>query len=67
MVAEYTNLNILQVEELDYIDYLVLRRDAVIHALNRSEEGREYLANAWRLEQTKPDRNSLRNKFGKGD
>lgn len=32
--------------------------------LNRTEKGREYLDNAWRLEQTKPDRKKLREKFG---
>lgn len=65
LVAQYTGLNILQVEELDYLDYLVYRRDAFIHRLNQTEKGEEYLNNAWRLEQTKPDRESLRKKFGK--
>ena len=65
LVAQYTGLNILQVEELDYIDYLMYRRDAFIYRMSQSEEGEKYLNNAWRLEQTKPDRDSLRNKFGK--
>lgn len=63
-MADYTGLNIYQVEELDYIDYLILRRDAFIDKLNQSEEGRKYLDKAWRLEQTEPDRDSLRAKFG---
>lgn len=54
----------LQVEELDYIDYLVYRRDAFIYGLKRTSEGREYLENAWRLEQTSPDKKSLREQFG---
>ena len=54
----------LQVEELDYIDYLVYRRDAFIYGLKRTPEGREYLENAWRLEQTSPDKKSLREQFG---
>lgn len=33
--------------------------------LEGSEEGREYLDNAWRMEQTKPDRAALRKQFGK--
>lgn len=49
---------------MDYIDYLVFRRDAFIHKLSQSEKGEEYLNNAYRLEQTKPDRDSLRKKFG---
>jgi hypothetical protein len=65
LVAEYTGLNILQVEELDYIDYLIYRRDAFIYRMSQTEKGEEYLNNAWRLEQTKPDRESLRKKFGK--
>ena len=56
----------LQVEELDYLDYLIYRRDAFIWRMSQSEKGEEYLNNAWRLEQTEPDRKSLREKFGKG-
>lgn len=55
----------LEVEDLDYIDYLTYRRDAFIWRLSQSSKGEEYLNNAWRLEQTEPDRESLRKKFGK--
>lgn len=65
LVAQYTGLNILQVEELDYLDYLIYRRDAFIYRMSQTEKGEEYLKNAWSLEQTKPDRKSLRKKFGK--
>ena len=65
LVAQYTGLNILQVEELDYLDYLIYRRDAFIYRMSQTEKGEEYLNNAWRLEQTQPDRESLRKKFGK--
>ena len=65
LVSEYTGLNILQVGELDYLDYLRYRRDAFIYRMSQTEKGEEYLNNAWRLEQTKPDRESLRKKFGK--
>ena len=63
-MAQYTGLNMLQVAELDYYDYLVLRRDAFIHRFNQTEEGQKYLDDAWRLEQTEPDFDSLRKKFG---
>lgn len=66
LVSEYTGLNFHQVGQLNYLQYLAYRRDAFIHYLNRSEEGQEYLANAWRMEQTKPDRAALRKKLGKG-
>ena len=64
-MAEYTGLTLIQVGELDYLQYLIWRRDAFIHMLSRTEAGQEYLDNAWRMEQTKPDRAGLRNKFGK--
>lgn len=65
MVSRYTGLNMLEVQDLDYVEYLMLRRDAFIQAMNQTEKGEEYLNNAWRLEQVKPDRQSLRDKFGK--
>ena len=65
MVAEYTGLTLYEVRELDYLHYLTLRRDAFIHKMNQTEKGREYLDNAWRMEQTKPDRVALRNKLRK--
>ena len=65
LVAQYTGLNILQVQDLDYLDYLIYRRDAFIYCMSQTEKGEEYLNNAWRLEQTKPDRDNLRKKFGK--
>lgn len=64
LVSEYTGLNFLQVGELDYLQFLTWRRDAFIDRLNQTEAGREYLNNAWRLEQTEPDRVKLRRKLG---
>lgn len=54
-----------EVRALDYLQYLIWRRDAYIYKLNQSPEGQEYLRNAWRMEQTKPDRAALRRKFGR--
>lgn len=65
LVAVYTGLNIKQVAQLNYIEYLQYRRDAFINRLNQTEAGREYLRNAWRMEQTEPDRAALRRKFGR--
>ncbi len=65
IVHEYTGLNFNEIEELEYIDYLQYRRDAFIHLLNKTEEGREYLENARTLTQTEPDRKRLRELFGK--
>lgn len=66
LVSEYTGLNFLEVGKLNYKQFLVWRRDAFIYMLSRSEEGQKYLDNAWRMEQTKPDRAALRKAFGKG-
>lgn len=65
LVAVYTGLSFLEVRALDYVQFLTWRRDAFIHWLSQSEKGTEYLDNAWRWEQTKPDRPALRKKFGK--
>lgn len=65
MVAEYTGLNFLQIGGLNYIQFLLWRRDAFIHKMEQTEAGREYLRNAWRMTQTKADRSALRKEFGK--
>lgn len=64
-MADYAGISLFDVDELDYCDYLILRRDAFIHTLNQTEEGREYLDNAYRLSQTKQDRKSMKTHFGK--
>lgn len=66
LVAEYSGLNFHQVGQLDYGTYLLWLRDAYIHGLNQTEDGRKYLDDCWRMEQTKPDRAKLREKLGKG-
>ncbi len=60
MVSEYTGLNILEVNNLDWIDYLQFRRDAFIYHQSKTEAGQEYLNNAFRLEQTTPERDKLK-------
>ena len=64
LVSDYTKLSFIEIENLDYIDYLTFRRDAFISNLSQSEKGLEYLDNAYRIEQTKPDKRSLRAQFG---
>lgn len=65
-MAEYAGLSLIEVRGLNYLQYLIWRRDAYIHMLSRTEAGQEYLDNAWRMEQTKPDRVRLRKKLRKG-
>ncbi len=65
LVAAYTGLDFLQINALDYVQFLAWRRDAYITNMEQTEAGREYLRNAWRMEQTEPDRAALRRKFGR--
>lgn len=58
-------MTLVEVRKLDYLQYLIWRRDAYIYMLSRTEAGQEYLDNAWRMEQTKPDRVGLRKKLGR--
>lgn len=59
-------ISIPEVNELNWIDFLRYRRDAFIYNMNQTEKGREYLDNAYRIEQVDPDRKSLREQFGEG-
>lgn len=64
-ISDYAGLNMREVWNLDVITYWALLRDAVIYDYMQTEEGREYLYNCWRMDQTKPDRGQLREHFGK--
>lgn len=66
MVSSYTGLNFRELGQIELVQYLTWRRDAYIYMLTRTEAGQEYLDNCWRMEQTEPDRKSLREKYGKG-
>ena len=65
LVSEYSGLNFVEIEELPIDTYMLLLRDAFIYKQNQSEAGRDYLKKCWILEQTEPDRQALRRKFGK--
>lgn len=65
MVIRYTGLNLKEIGEMDLDEYLFYFREAFIHYMNQTEDGRKYLENAYFYTQTKPDRKRLRDKFGK--
>lgn len=50
----------MEVMDLTYLEYLLLRRDAFIYRISKTKEGIEYLKNAYLNEQTEPDRAGLR-------
>lgn len=64
-MAQYANMALPDVCNLLLDDYMLLLRDAFIARKLQSEDGREYLDNAWRLEQTEPDMDGLRSTFGR--
>ena len=67
LVIDYLNITIFDVQEMPIDLYLYFMREANIHKLMQTKEGREYLDNCWRMEQTKPDRKKLRAKMRKGE
>lgn len=64
-VAEYCNIPIREVDNLDYVEYLCYLRDARIYRLSQTQEGQQYLKNAWRIKQVEPERSKLREQFNK--
>lgn len=48
---------------MDLDVYLFLMREAFISEQMETEAGREYLEKCWISEQTKPDRDKIREKF----
>ena len=65
LVSQYTLLSFREIGELNYVTFLQYRRDAFIQHYRETPGGQEYLDNAWRMEQTQPDRRRLRKKLGK--
>lgn len=63
IVSEYTGYNFDRLDELTIFEYWLLLRDAVIYNYMQTDEGKEYLENCWRMEQTEPDRRTLREKM----
>lgn len=66
MISKYCGISIFQVEELDLVEFLFYYKEAVIYNCMQTEDGIEYLQNAYRLQQTEPDRKKLREKYASG-
>ncbi|MCR3760317.1 hypothetical protein KYB31_15160 [Clostridium felsineum] len=64
-VSNYTGYNFAQLDELNVFEYWLLLRDAVIYNCSQSKEGKKYLDKCWLMEQTEPDRNTLKKYFNK--
>ena len=63
LVAEYANMSVPEVFELDIYDFRMLLRDAVIYNKMQTDKGRKWLKDAYRITQTVPDMDKLRKKF----
>lgn len=55
-----------QVYELDVFTFWGLLRDTVIYNRSRTDKGRKWLQNAYRLTQTTPDTEKLHRKIREG-
>lgn len=64
-VFRYTGINFIDQQELRVDEWRRYLRDAVISNNSGTKEGREYLEDCWILEQTEPETEALRAKFGK--
>lgn len=60
IVSEYTGIDFLELEDLEMFDYWRYLHDAIVWNCNQTEEGREYLENAYYYKQDKPDRDGLK-------
>lgn len=58
-VAEYARLTFWQALDLPCDLFLLLYKNAYVERLMQTEEGRQYLEDCERYQQTKPDREAL--------
>lgn len=65
MIADYTGVSIFETQKMPLDVYLFFMREAYIHELSQTKEGQKYLEDCWRIIQTKPDRQALRDKIGR--
>jgi len=65
IVIDYANVSYFDTLEMDMYTFYSLLKDAFIYNCQNTEKGKEYLENAWILEQKKPSRGELRNHFRK--
>ena len=52
-----------EILELDCLEYRLLLKDALIHKLEQTEEGQDYLEKCWVLQQSTPDYDRLKEKY----
>mgnify|MGYP004681858977 FL=1 len=63
LVIDYLNISIFDIQDMPIDLYLFFMREAFLTKMMETKEGRDYLADCWRFEQTKPDRQKIREKI----
>lgn len=63
LVIDYLNISIFDVQEMPIDLYLYFMRESYIYMLSQTENGRKYLEDCYRMTQTKPDREKIREKI----
>ena len=59
LIYEKFGIPIDKAMELDVLTFNLLLRDAIVIAYSETEDGREYLNDCWRMNQTEPDFDEL--------
>ena len=59
-ISKYSGLNFIEVLNMPYPLFLMLRRDSWIDSWMQNPDGREFLKNLWRLRQTRADVDTVR-------
>lgn len=58
-ISDYTGLNFDEVTDLPISLYLLFKKEAWIYSNSRTEAGRKFLKDLWRLQQTEADYNAV--------
>lgn len=66
MVHDYTGLSFEEILDLPLSLFLLYRYDSYLYSKYTTPGGKEYLEQCWMMEQTKPDKENLRKRFGGG-
>ncbi|EAV9864766.1 hypothetical protein FFD13_12040 [Listeria monocytogenes] len=54
-ICDYSGLSFFDIKKLSYVDYLLYRRESWLYNLKKSEDGRKFLKDLWRYQQTNAD------------
>lgn len=65
-MADYANIPLPDVFELDIFTFWALLHDVVVYNKSRTKDGRRWLRNAWRITQTEPDEEAVARKIAEG-